>query len=161
MKYALILSAAMLGLAACNSGSGPDGEDTKADAPEEATTTETAEAGFRADCLTIANDSEGQEQIAGMGTDADGFCDCAEKFIAAMPEDDQAQAKATMSAVADGMNESGAETETVVGQMMGEAMAKGDGDAEAQATINGVKLVGSMIDDISDTYDENGSCEVS
>ncbi|WP_084397904.1 hypothetical protein [Henriciella aquimarina] len=148
MRHALILSAALLGLAACG-GSGADGEDA---AGKE-------EAGWRDACITIANDEEGQEEIAGMGTDADGFCDCADKFIAEMPAEDQEKAKTTMIKVADGMNEGGQSTEDVVGKMMSDAMSKPD-DPDAQAMSEGVRLVGRMIDDIDSSYEDNGSCVV-
>ncbi len=142
MKHTLFLSAGLLILAACN-GAGDEGS-------ESADT-------LRADCLTIANDEEGQEEIADIGTDAEGFCDCAESMIAAMPPEDQEKAKATMNKVATGMTETGESTEDVVGKMMGDAMSRPE-DTDAQATSEGIRLVGQMIDDIGDGFEDTGSC---
>lgn len=154
MKRALILSATCLAFAAC---SGPDeaGEASGNDKPA----TETAGTSFENDCLVVANDAEGKEEIADKGTDPEGFCNCATQFLAEMPEDEQEKARATMSNVAAGMQETGEATETVVGQMMSDAMAKGE-DPEAQATAEGIRIVGRMIDNIGTSFDETGSCTV-
>lgn len=160
MKHALILSAALLGLAACN-GSDPAPETPAGTQAQDAGDTPAPqEADFRADCLVVANDVEGRDEIAGMGTDAEGFCACAEEFVAAMPEADQAKAKTTMNKVAAGMTETGQETEDVVSAMMAEAMGMPD-DPDAQATAEGVEIVGQMIDDIGNSFENTGSCTVS
>lgn len=142
MKHALFLSAGFLVLAACNGAGG------------------SAASSLKADCIVIANDPEGVEEIAGMGTDAEGFCSCVESVVAAMPEDDSASVKSIMSKVADGMQETGRSTEDVVGGMISAAMANPD-DMDAQAVQTGVRLVGGMFDDIADGFEETGSCPAS
>ena len=146
MKHALFLSAGFLALAACN-GSGEDVGAGQADS-------------LKADCIVIANDPEGVEEIASMGTDAEGFCSCVERVVAAMPEDDGASVKSIMSKVADGMQETGRGTEDVVGGMISDAMANPD-DMDAQATQTGVRRVGGMFDDIADGFEETGNCPAS
>lgn len=146
MKHALFLSAGFLALAACN-GSGEGAGAGQADS-------------LKADCIVIANDPEGVEEIASMGTDAEGFCSCVEAVVATMPDDDSAKVKSIMSKVANGMQESGRSTEEVVGEMISAAMAN-PGDMDAQATQTGVRLVGGMFDDIADGFEETGSCPAS
>ncbi len=146
MKHALFLSAGFLALAACN-GSGEDVGVGQADS-------------LKADCIVIANDPEGVEEIASMGTDAEGFCSCVERVVDAMPEDDGASVKSIMSKVADGMQETGRGTEDVAGGMISDAMANPD-DMDAQATQTGVRLVGGMFDDIADGFEETGNCPAS
>lgn len=147
MKHALILTASLFALAACGDTSGGD-------------TGAHADSTLRADCLTIANDPEGQDEITEMGTDAEGFCGCAETYIANLSEEERAQATTTMHAVATGMDESGEGTEDVVGRMMEDAMSRPD-DEDAQATSTGIRLVGQMIDEIGDGFEETGSCPAS
>lgn len=149
MKHALILSASLLALAACGGASDGGGE-----AGGETAGT------LRSDCLTIANDPEGLDEIAEMGTDAEGFCDCVEAYVADLNEDEQDSARTTMNQVAAGMNESGQGTEDVVGQMMSDAMAQPD-DEDAQATSAGIRLVGQMIDDIDEGFSDTRSCPAS
>ena len=141
MKSGFLLPAAFLALAAC-SGSGGDGT------------------GLRADCITVANDVEGLEEIADIGTDPDGFCDCVVNYVDGMPEEDQTKVAATMSQVADGMDESGQKTEDVVMSMMSDAMANPD-DPASQETQQGVTLIGEMFDDIADGFEDTGSCPAS
>lgn len=141
MKSRFILPAAFLGLAACG---GPGGGETT----------------LRNDCIIIANDVEGVEEIADIGTDPDGFCDCVVKYAADMPEEDQAKVVTTMSQVADGMEADGQKTEDVVMSMMRDAMAKPD-DPAAQDMQKGISLVGQMFDNIGEGFEDSGSCPVS
>ncbi|WP_300375409.1 hypothetical protein [Henriciella sp.] len=158
MKRAFILSATCLAFAAC--GGPQDTSEPSADAEQAGNSTaRTAETSFEDDCLVVANDVEGKQEITEMGTDPEGFCACAEEFLAEMPQSDQDNARTTMKNVAASMKESGDDTETVVGQMMAEAMAKGE-DPDAKATAEGIRIVGGMIDNIDDSFEETGSCTV-
>lgn len=142
MKSGFILPAALLALAACGGSGG--GSDTS----------------LRDDCITVANDVEGLEEIQDIGTDPDGFCDCVVTYVAGMSEDKQTKVAATMSKVADGMDESGEKTEDVVMAMMSDAMGNPD-DPASQETQQGVRLIGEMFDDIGDSFEETGSCPAS
>ena len=160
------LLAAGLVIAACG---GPANEEDTSATGTSATETESAPAesassradtSFKDDCLVVASDARGQEDIGDMGTDAEGFCECAEAVVSGMPEADQASTRMTMKQVAIGMEDSGDDTETVVGDMMAEAMAQGD-DPDAQSVIKGVQLIGQMIDDIDEGFSETGACPAS
>ena len=142
MKHIFLLTTGLVALAACNDTSGQDGK---------------TESTLRADCIVVANDTEGQEEIAEIGTNADGFCDCVVTLTGAMPEEDAQSVETIMHKVAFDMQETGRGTEDVVGEMMSVASAN-PGDMDAQATRSGIALVGDMFDDISDGFEETGSC---
>lgn len=144
MKYALLLTAGLLGLAACG-GAGETGE------------TETSTSSLKEDCLVIAADPEGVDEIAEMGTDAEGFCSCLVQLVDTLPEEEATPARDVLAKVAAEVSETGGEVEEVVGSMMSEAMAnpEGEGMQDVQA---GVRTVGDLFDDIGDGFDDTGSC---
>ena len=114
-----------------------------------------------ADCKVVASDPEAKDSFDDAGIDANGFCDCMVKVVEAAPEPNKAQMTLTLSKVAAGMTESGEGAEEVVGAMMGDIMLAGEEDAEGQDLSAGIRLVGSAIDDITNSYEDTGTCPAS
>lgn len=148
-----ILSAAVasLALAACGGGDKDQAEKTS----------DTADASsLRAECDILATDPEAKESFVEMGTDEDGFCDCFVKVVEASPEDDQAQMRATLTEVTKGMKASGEGAEEVVSRIMQDAMMSPDSET-SEATEAGVRLISDVIDDVSNGFEDSGSCPAS
>ncbi|MEE2878650.1 MAG: hypothetical protein VX593_06570 [Pseudomonadota bacterium] len=142
MKYTLLMTAGLFCLAACGGTS------------EEGTNTE---AGLKSDCLIIAADPEGVEEITEMGTDANGFCDCVVASVDGISDEDAEAVKYVMASVAAEMGETGGSADDIVGAMMRDSMANPDSE-KAEMIQSGVSTVGNIFDDIGDGFDENGSC---
>lgn len=139
MKPLAFLAIAGLTLAACTNASSPLAED----------------------CIILAADPEAQENFVEMGTDTDGFCDCVIKYVDDQPETEQRQMRLTMERVADGMEASGEGAEEVVGRLVREIMMSQATQEDKSDLEAGISLVGEMIDDIDNGFEDTGACPVS
>jgi hypothetical protein len=114
------------------------------------------EADLRADCIVIAEDSEGQENIAAMGGDTASFCDCMIARIDMMDEATQAKVALTLDTVATRATETGRPVEDIAIELMRPAMVNPD-DKTARDLMDGVGLVGRMIDGVEEDFG-SGAC---
>ena len=116
-----------------------------------------AAADVKAGCAVIAADPEGQDAIADMGTDADGFCTCMVSLVTAMPEEDREIVKTTLGRITAEVAETGEEVEDVASRLVAEAMGAPD-DVEMQAQQKGINLIGRLIDQIDNGFEDTGAC---
>ncbi|MEM1086691.1 MAG: hypothetical protein AAGH90_03110 [Pseudomonadota bacterium] len=138
MRKALGLGMAVLALTACGSGT-------------------SQEADLRKACEVIANDPEGKEAIADMKANTDSFCDCFNTNTLAMSDEDQIKVRAALAYIAEQSEETGQEVEDIALAIVRQGMLSPDDEA-IQNVLDGVPLVGRMIDDIEEDF-EDGSCQ--
>jgi hypothetical protein len=136
MKRTITIAAAVIVLGAC-AGSDPKAE-------------------LRADCMVIAEDEEGQKNIAGMGGDTASFCDCMLARIEMLDEATQAKVALTLDTVATRATETGRPVEDIAIELMRPAMVNPD-DKTARDLMDGVGLVGRMIDEVEEDFG-SGAC---
>jgi len=114
------------------------------------------EAQLRADCAVIVADPEGKETLMNMNADEASFCACLNTNILALGEAEQAKARATLTYVSVKATETGQGVEDVAGALMRDAMMSPD-DAEIQAIVEGVPIVGEVFDKVEKDFDA-GTC---
>ena len=136
MKQILSIAVLAMVLSACG------GSDPKAD--------------LRADCAVIAEDAEGQKNIADMGGDTDSFCDCMLVRIDMLEDATQAKVALTLDTVATRATETGRPVEDIAVELMRPAMVNPD-DQAARDLMDGVTLVGRLIDEVEEDFG-TGAC---
>lgn len=165
MKFQILsVAVAGLALAACSGGDSEAADSVAGETAAENTATETDTdpetedvSSLRADCDILATDPEALESFAEIGTDADSFCACFVQVIEASPEEEREPMKATLEEVTDGMQASGEGAEDIVSRIMSETLMNPDSET-SQASQFGVRLIGGVIDDVSDSLEDTGSC---
>lgn len=113
-------------------------------------------ADLRADCVVLAEDAEGKENIAAMGGDTASFCDCMLARIDVLDEAAQSKVVLTLDVVATQAEETGRSVEHIAIELMRPAQSD-PGDETIQDLMDGVGLVGRLINDVEDDF-ESGVC---